>query len=95
MAPMDLRLIEGREGCGPDTISIHGEALRISFRCTIRVPDSVNTLSLLPPDLGRFPLMSVKQFEDKLPAIMAEKGGVFFPMHRMSKIKRPVIRICC
>ncbi|GAM37839.1 integral membrane protein [Talaromyces pinophilus] len=46
---------------GVDTISLDGGNLRISFHRTIRVPDSSASKSLLPPDLGVFPLFSAKE----------------------------------
>lgn len=55
--------------------------LEITFQRTIRVPDNSN-VSKLPPDLGRFPLYKVKDYATRLPKDMADKGGVFFPMHR-------------
>lgn len=64
----------------PDYIS---QSLTISFQRTIRVPDNANK-SQLPPDLGHFPLFKVSGFSSssKLPADMAAKGGVFFPMYQ-------------
>lgn len=58
-----------------------GEELEISFRRTVRVPDGDGE-SDLPPSMGKFPLYSVASYEDKLPAPMALKGGVFLPMYR-------------
>jgi hypothetical protein len=83
MPPMTLRIIESEKDRGPDTIALHGESLRISFRRTIRVPDrTTNDPSQLPPDLGPFPLFSVAQFAERLPEQIAKKRGVFLPMHR-------------
>jgi hypothetical protein len=58
--------------------------LRISFRRTIRVPDN-NQTSLLPPNLGAYPLKSVTKYSEKLQSEMAAKGGLFFPMYRKLK----------
>ena len=58
-----------------------GEHLSISFQRTIRVPDGDGD-SELPPSMGTFPLYSVASYKDKLPAPMALKGGLFFPMYR-------------
>ncbi|OTB01995.1 hypothetical protein M426DRAFT_63056 [Hypoxylon sp. CI-4A] len=55
--------------------------LSISFRRTIRVPDNECT-SKLPPGLGKFPLLKVHDHASRLPADMAAKGGLFFPMHQ-------------
>ena len=83
---MHVRIIESVKDEGPDTIAVHGESLHISFRRTIRVPDDVSVRetaeSLLPPDIGPFPLLSVKQFGDRFPKSMKKRGGIFFPMHR-------------
>ena len=61
-------------------VVINGD-LRISFRRTIRVPDNDQT-SLLPPDLGAYPLLSVQKYSKEIPVEMATKGGLFFPMYR-------------
>jgi hypothetical protein len=55
--------------------------LEISFQRTIRVSDNAN-VSNLPPDLGDFPLYSVADYTDKLPADVSAKGGFFFPMYQ-------------
>ncbi|KAI0437492.1 hypothetical protein F4803DRAFT_538441 [Xylaria telfairii] len=64
----------------PDHIS---QSLTIGFQRTIRVPDNADE-SQLPPNLGHFPLFKVSDFSSssKLPADMAAKGGVFFPMYQ-------------
>ena len=67
-----------------DTIVVNGD-LRISFRRTIRVPDN-DQISFLPPDLGAYPLESVRKHIDKLPAELAAKGGVFFPMYQSEAV---------
>jgi hypothetical protein len=72
-------MISGYNSC-VDVIAIDDQKLRISFRRTIRVPDNDET-SLLPPDLGAFPLYLVDALEKKLPHSIAAKGGVLFPMH--------------
>lgn len=55
--------------------------LIVSFHRTIRVPDNVE-ISLLPPDLGCFPLYKIKDYTSRLPCDLASKGGVFLPMYR-------------
>lgn len=55
--------------------------LRITFQRTIRVPDNVDT-SKLPPGLGVFPLLKVRDYASKLPQQMVAKGGVFMPMYQ-------------
>jgi hypothetical protein len=77
---MDCKLINSSYHRWPDVIAIDNQKLRISFRRTIKVPDNDGS-SLLPPDLGAFPLYSVGALEKKLPQSMAAKGGILFPMH--------------
>lgn len=55
--------------------------LDISFRRTVRVPDN-QQLSQLPPNIGKFPLFQVKDYADKMPREMVDKGGLFIPMYR-------------
>jgi hypothetical protein len=62
-----------------DDMIIVNDDLKISFRRTIRVPDN-QQVSFLPPDLGAFPLKSVRRYEGRIGAEMSAKGGVFFPM---------------
>lgn len=71
--PLDVQLVN-------NIVKINND-LKISFRRTIRVPDTQKT-SFLPPDLGTFPLKPVSTFADKLTAPMSAKGGLFFPMYR-------------
>jgi hypothetical protein len=59
------------------------EKLKISFRRTIRVPDNQD-VSVLPPNLGKFPLHKVREHAFNLPNDMVEKGGLFLPMHSQS-----------
>lgn len=55
--------------------------LDISFRRTVRVPDN-QQLSQLPPNIGKFPLFQVKDYADKMPPEMVDKGGLFIPMYQ-------------
>ncbi|KAI8946543.1 hypothetical protein F4801DRAFT_564098 [Xylaria longipes] len=57
------------------------QRLAINFQRTVRVPDNTDEAKL-PPGLGNFPLFKVCDFTSKLPADMAAKGGVFFPMYQ-------------
>ncbi|KAM0418758.1 hypothetical protein ACHAPT_012356 [Fusarium lateritium] len=59
--------------------SIKLDDLEIAFHRTIRVPDNSCTNGL-PPSVGQFPLFKVSDYATKLPAQMAQKGGLFFPM---------------
>jgi hypothetical protein len=63
-----------------DAILVNGD-LKISFRRTVRVPDTEQA-NYLPPNLGTFPLKAVSQHAQHLPSRMVAKGGVFFPMYR-------------
>ena len=58
-----------------------GHRVTIRFKRTVRVPDN-NQVSKLPPSLGNFPLYKVKDYADKLPTEMAQKGGLFLPIYR-------------
>lgn len=69
-----------------DTIHVSGAtagSIDISFRRTLRVPDGQDS-SMLPPDLGSFPLFPVTKFRKTLPKNMAMKGGLLIPMYRKS-----------
>ncbi|KAF7679239.1 transcription factor 3 [Alternaria burnsii] len=63
-----------------DSVVVNGD-LKISFRRTVRVPETKES-NWLPPDLGAFPLKPVSQHSKSLPPGMAVKGGVFFPMYQ-------------
>jgi hypothetical protein len=63
-----------------DSVVVNGD-LKISFRRTVRVPETKES-NWLPPDLGAFPLKPVSQHSKNLPPGMAVKGGVLFPMYR-------------
>jgi hypothetical protein len=77
---MLCKLIQSDPRRWPDIVSIDKGKLRIPFRRTIRVSDNDGT-SLLPPDLGAFPLYSVSPLHSKLPQPMVAEGGILFPMH--------------
>ncbi|KAE9374216.1 hypothetical protein N431DRAFT_543615 [Stipitochalara longipes BDJ] len=55
-------------------------ALTISFKRTVRVPDNETTYQL-PPNLGSFPLYNVAHYKETLPESMMLKGGCFMPVH--------------
>ena len=69
---------------GDHVVEIHRqngvEEMDISFKRTVRVPDSCDTFKL-PPDLGNLPLFKTKDYAHALPASMVAKGGLFMPMH--------------
>lgn len=57
-------------------------AVYISFRRTIRVPDN-GVEYHLPPDLGNFPIHPIVKYVSKFPKDIVKKNGVFIPMHRL------------
>jgi hypothetical protein len=57
------------------------DAVTISFERTLRVPDN-QVVNNLPPSLGQFPLFSVADYKNRMPAEMAAKGGIFLPMYQ-------------
>jgi hypothetical protein len=62
--------------------SIHiGERFSVAFLRTLRIPDDGRTYPL-PPGLGRFPLLRVEEYQDHVPAMWREHGGVFLPMYQ-------------
>ena len=68
------------ELCG-DTLRIGESGVAITFQRTLRIPDDGSEYPL-PPGLGAFPLRSVDDYLDRVPADMREKGGVFMPMYQ-------------
>lgn len=54
---------------------------RIEFQRTLRIPDD-NRAYALPPGLGRFPILHVDDYTDRLPPAWYEHGGVFIPMYQ-------------
>jgi len=60
---------------------LYEQELAISFERTVRVVHNDET-NELPPCLGTFLLYKVKDYSKKLPAMMAAKGGFFFPMYQ-------------
>lgn len=82
--PFNLKVelaIEHGKGVIKVTRNNGDDELKISLCRTIRVADNFDA-SNLPPDVGRFPLFSVAEFEETMPQHMVEKGGLFFPMYR-------------
>lgn len=55
--------------------------MSIILHRTIRVPDNYSTNSL-PPSHGGFPLYRVRDYRDRMPHDIVQKGGLFFPMYR-------------
>lgn len=63
-----------------DMITI-GERFSVSFQRTLRIPDDGNIYPL-PPGLGRFPVLQVKDYLDRVPPLWREQGGVFISMYQ-------------
>lgn len=65
-----------------DTSAVRiGERFSVSFQRTLRIPDDGRTYPL-PPGLGAFPLLRVKDCEDRLPRKWVRRGGVVIPMYQ-------------
>lgn len=58
-----------------------GPRLTVSFQRTLRIPDDGGTYPL-PPGLGRFPVLRVNDFAERVPQEWRELGGVFIPMYQ-------------
>lgn len=60
---------------------VHSNAeLRINLQRTLRIPDDGKPYPL-PPGLGRFPVLQVDDYKDRVPAHWRERGGVFVPVY--------------
>jgi hypothetical protein len=55
--------------------------LQISFYRTLRIPDDGRTYPL-PAGLGLFPLHDVDEFQQSVPPLWLERGGVLMPMYQ-------------
>ena len=61
---------------------IHPDArCAIDFQRTLRIPDDNNAYPL-PPGLGRFPVLHVDDYANKVPPTWQQHGGVFIPMYQ-------------
>ncbi|KAG2126067.1 hypothetical protein DEU56DRAFT_892141 [Suillus clintonianus] len=78
--PLSAQLPRHDNEFGADSLSIN-DSLTISFRRTIRVPETGKSNNL-PPGLGSFPLYNVSEFSHILPQDMVEKGGLFLAMYQ-------------
>ncbi len=63
------------------TVHLPEPTVCISFQRTLRIPDD-GTEYPLPAGLGKFPLRSVDDFADTLPAEWVKRGGVLMPMYQ-------------
>lgn len=57
------------------------DTLTIDFQRTLRLPDDGNTYPL-PAGIGQFPLRSVDDFDDAIPDVWRNRGGVMLPLHQ-------------
>ena len=64
-----------------DSVHLPEPTVGISFQRTLRIPDD-GTEYPLPAGLGKFPLRSVDDFADTLPADWVKRGGVLMPMYQ-------------
>ncbi len=58
-----------------------GAECKIDLLRTLRLPDD-DRQHPLPPDLGRFPVRRVHDFENSVPENWLDRGGVLVPMHQ-------------
>lgn len=63
-----------------DAIRI-GDRFAITFQRTLRIPDDGRAYPL-PPGLGRFPILPVAEYADRVPPLWRDRGGVFIPMYQ-------------
>lgn len=63
-----------------EIISI-GKRFNISFQRTLRIPDD-DRVYPLPPGLGRFPVLKVEDYFDRVPTKWRQQGGAFIPMYQ-------------
>ncbi|KAH7156582.1 hypothetical protein EDB81DRAFT_928607 [Dactylonectria macrodidyma] len=66
--------------------------LDISFMRTVKVPVN-QQLSELPPSIGKFLLFQLKDYAEKMPQEMVDKGGLFMPMYRRGSARGSRSRI--
>ena len=60
-----------------DSIQV-GERFAVSFQRTLRIPDD-GRLYPLPPGFGRFPILRVEDFQDRVPQLWREAGRCVHP----------------
>jgi hypothetical protein len=60
---------------------VFGDVFSLEFQRTLRIPDDGKTYPL-PPGLGRFPVLHVRDYEQRVPAEWVKHGGVFIPMYQ-------------
>jgi len=92
-------VVQERLACrvGNDFIHVNGasgQELKISFRRTVRVVEVTGqppNQAKLPPDFGKFGIYKVREYADKLPEDVVEKGGLFLSMHRKCAWSRETV----
>ena len=68
-------------------------ALEIGFQRTLRIPDD-GKIYPLPAGFGGFPLRSMDDYKDTVPAPWIERGGVLMPMYQSIAISQSQNRNC-
>lgn len=58
-----------------------GDVFSVSFQRTLRIPDDGKTYPL-PPGLGLFPILKVRDYFERVPKTWRDHGGVFIPMYQ-------------
>ncbi|GBE89383.1 hypothetical protein SCP_1600440 [Sparassis crispa] len=53
----------------------------INFHRTVRVPDN-NSMNLLPPSMGLFPIYNTAEYKDRLPASIASDSDIFITLYQ-------------
>ncbi|KAF7943373.1 hypothetical protein EAE96_011300 [Botrytis aclada] len=66
--------------------NVEGDFLDISFRHTLRVPESSNRLKV-PPDFGPFPIYPIDDYKDKFDPSIPTKDGVFIPIYQREAMR--------
>ena len=65
-----------------DAANVHPDAsCQIDFQRTLRIPDDNREYSL-PPALGAFSLNHVDDYQNEMPELWKQHGGIFLPMHQ-------------
>ena len=62
-----------------------GERFSVSFQRTLRIPDDSNVYPL-PPGLGAFPIQSVTDYWDRVPATWRSQNSYFISMYQQEAL---------
>jgi hypothetical protein len=63
-----------------DAIKV-GPRFAVTFQRTLRIPDDGRAYPL-PPGLGRFPVLKVEDYLDRVPPLWRKHSGAFIPMYQ-------------